>query len=146
MERIRRRISRWTSCLIVASFLLSTDAVAVGHAIRSDTLPNSFYSSPGLRIEVAPSRWLNVVCIGSGQPTVLLDAGAGLDMVLWRHVQGAASKVTRVCAYDRAGYGFSDPMADSLDADHVAEDIHRLVATSAVAGPVIYVGHSIAGL
>jgi pimeloyl-ACP methyl ester carboxylesterase len=67
-------------------------------------------------------------------------------MVLWRHVQGAASKVTRVCAYDRAGYGFSDPMADSLDADHVAEDIHRLVATSALAGPIIYVGHSIAGL
>lgn len=147
MERITRTL-RSTSRLMVAIVSLSAGAVCagVGQAAALPTLPDSTYTQPSLRVEVAPTRSLNVFCIGTGRPTVLLDAGAGLDMLLWRHVQEAAAKATRVCAYDRAGYGFSDPMGAPLDADHVAEDIHRLVRTAAVPGPVIYVGHSIAGL
>jgi pimeloyl-ACP methyl ester carboxylesterase len=111
-----------------------------------DPLPSSTYIRPRILVSVAPNRRLNVFCIGRGEPVVLLDAGAGFDMLLWRHVQGRVALRTRVCAYDRAGYGFSGGIDEPLDALNAARDIHSLITSNVIHGPVVYGGHSIAGL
>lgn len=136
---------QWCMSALAMSLLFAGASVVAADVSRK-ALPDSVYTVPALRVSVTPARKLNVLCMGSGRPTVLLDAGAGFNMVLWRHVQGQVARITRVCAYDRAGYGFSDAMGSALDVDHVAEDIHRLVGTPGVSGPVVYVGHSVAGL
>jgi pimeloyl-ACP methyl ester carboxylesterase len=67
-------------------------------------------------------------------------------MMVWRHVQRALSSMTRVCAYDRAGYGFSDPPGAASNARVIVADLQRLIPAAAFRPPIIYVGHSAAGL
>ncbi len=75
----------------------------------------------------------------------MLDAGSGNSMATWRHVQAEIAKVTRVCAYDRAGLGFSDAAARPSDLRDIVDDLHRLVEAARVKAPFVYVGHSLAG-
>jgi pimeloyl-ACP methyl ester carboxylesterase len=67
-------------------------------------------------------------------------------MAVWRLVQPSVAKITRACAYDRAGYGFSDPPSSISDAKVAVADIRRLIEAAPIGTPIIYVGHSIAGL
>lgn len=66
------------------------------------------YASAGERVTIAPGRALNLRCSGAGPRTVLLEAGGNADSATWFRVQPLLESA-RVCAYDRAGYGFSDP-------------------------------------
>src|SRR5207245_1883615 len=79
-------------------------------------------------------------------PTVLFDSGLADSMAVWRLVQSRVAKTTRACAYDRAGYGFSDPPAGPSDATAAVADLHRLIASAPIVTPIVYVGHSMAGL
>ncbi len=63
-----------------------------------------------------------MICLGRGLPVVILDAGADGDSMIWRHVQKQVAAVTRVCAYDRAGYGFSDGSQRASDVHNIVED------------------------
>jgi pimeloyl-ACP methyl ester carboxylesterase len=97
-------------------------------------------------IAVEGHRRLNLYCTGQGGPTVLFDAGGSGSTAVWRFVQGEVAKVTRACAYDRAGFGFSDPPSGRSDADAAVTDIHRLLVAAKFKTPIVYVGHSLAGL
>jgi pimeloyl-ACP methyl ester carboxylesterase len=77
---------------------------------------------------------------------VLFDSGLADSTAVWRLVQGRVAKTTRACAYDRAGYGFSDPPVGTSDAKAAVADLHRLIAVAPLETPIVYVGHSIAGL
>ena len=54
-------------------------------------------------------RRINLHCTGAGGPTVILMAGLFSWSVVWYKTQPVIAQKTRVCAFDRAGYGFSDP-------------------------------------
>lgn len=95
-------------------------------------------------------RQIRLACHGNGYPTVVVDAGLGTSPVEDRPWQGIATKVsavTRVCLYDRAGRGGSDPspktVVTSADA---AADMARVLEVAGVQGPYVVVGHSIGGL
>jgi len=47
-------------------------------------------------------------CTGAGSPVVVIDNGIGGAAIEWTTIQDAVAKTTRVCTYDRAGYGWSD--------------------------------------
>jgi hypothetical protein len=91
---------------------------------------------------VAPDVYLHpqqfVAIDGTGEPTVLFDAGAGESMMVWRHVQGQIAATTRACAYDRAGYGFSDSATRASDARNTVDDLHRLLRAARIATPIVY--------
>ena len=67
------------------------------------------YESTQRLVDVGHGRRLNVYCSGAGSPTVILDAAIGSSMYVWHKVQPVLARYVRVCSYDRAGYGFSDP-------------------------------------
>jgi pimeloyl-ACP methyl ester carboxylesterase len=87
-------------------------------------------------------RRLNLYCTGSGSPAVLLDAGGGDDTLDWRFVQPLLAQHSRVCSYDRAGLGFSDPGPLPRDAAANAADLHALVTAAGIAPPFVLVGYS----
>jgi pimeloyl-ACP methyl ester carboxylesterase len=97
-------------------------------------------------VRVDGARRMNLYCIGSGSPTVLFDSGLSTSMRTWRLVQGEIAKTTRACAYDRAGIGFSDPRTGESDAHAIVTDLHALLGAARIKTPILYVGHSIAGL
>src|SRR3569833_2000589 len=67
------------------------------------------YATAQRLVRLPDGRAMNIYCIGRGNPTVLLDAGLGDSAVIWRKVHSRLAEHTQVCAFDRAGYGFSDP-------------------------------------
>jgi pimeloyl-ACP methyl ester carboxylesterase len=100
--------------------------------------PGAFYTVDGHRMRID--------CTGSGSPTIVLESGLGNDALIWGAVQPALSKTTRVCAYDRAGLGWSEPVPGPRDARHIASDLHGLLLGAKVAGPIVLMGHSMGGL
>ena len=87
-------------------------------------------------------RRLYVECIGSGSPTVLLEAGLGLTSQSWTTVQLELGHTTRTCAYDRAGLGDSDAMPGVHDAGDEIRDLERLLDRGRIEPPYVLVGHS----
>ena len=91
-------------------------------------------------------RRLHVRCMGSGEPTVLMEAGHGESGDTWRRVQPEIAKVTRACAYDRAGFGSSDKPAKPHAVADTLQDLRVMLPTAGIQGPYVFVGHSLGGL
>lgn len=85
-------------------------------------------------------------CRGSGSPTVILEAGAQSPAFVWLRVQDDVAKFTRVCSYDRAGYGWSDSIHETLYPGQVADMLHTLLEISGEQPPYLMVGHSFGGV
>ena len=128
--------------------ILASAALAIVFACpgASQTLvPDSVYAAPQQLVAIDGARRLNLYCVGSGRPAVVLEAGSGNGMVTWRFVQAEIGKTTRVCAYDRAGLGFSDAAKRPSDVANMADDLSRLIAAAGVPKPFVLVGHSLGG-
>jgi pimeloyl-ACP methyl ester carboxylesterase len=102
------------------------------------------YPAPGRLVDVGGFR-LHINCLGVGSPTVVLDAGLGETSLDWVLVQPELGSTTRVCAYDRAGMGWSDPSPRPRTASNIAEELHTLLVNANVAGPYVLVAHSLSG-
>ena len=97
----------------------------------------------GQLVAIAPGRALNLRCVGEGPQTVLLEAGGNADSSTWFRVQPLLSPQARVCAYDRAGYGFSDEGPLPRDLDAAVADLAALIAAARLDTPLVLVGHSL---
>ncbi len=102
------------------------------------------YSPPGVLYQVE-GRAMHLYCTGEGAPTVILDSGIGSAALGWGLVQPEVAKVTRVCSYDRAGYGWSDPGPLPRTSDRIVDELHTLLTTAGITGPLLLVGHSFGG-
>ncbi len=91
-------------------------------------------------------RRLYIECRGSGQPTVLMEAGAGATSEMWQAVSKAVATFTRVFTYDRANLGQSDPAPKPRMASDMATDLAELLVNAKIYGPYILVGTSFGGL
>jgi pimeloyl-ACP methyl ester carboxylesterase len=89
---------------------------------------------------------MHMICTGEGSPTVILEAGAGHFSATWARVQPMVAQSTRVCAYDRAGYGWSEPGPEPRDARLIASELHALLDVAGVEPPYVLVGHSLGGI
>lgn len=89
---------------------------------------------------------LFIHCSGSGRPTVVLDTGLGETYDSWELIIDRLDDETRVCAYDRAGYGQSEPGPMPRDAQSEADELHLLLKTIGEEGPYLLVGHSLGAL
>jgi pimeloyl-ACP methyl ester carboxylesterase len=107
----------------------------------------SFYDipAPGQRIDLGGYK-LHLHCEGTGSPAVILEAGLGDWSSHWASVQKSLKTDTRVCSYDRAGYGWSDPGPKPRDSQRITEELHALLGKAKVEPPYILVGHSFGGL
>src|SRR2546426_11196339 len=84
------------------------------------------YPPAGQMVDVGGYR-LHINCIGTGSPTVVIEAGWGDSSAAWSSwVQPSAASTTRVCTYDRAGMGYSDPGPLPRTADCFAAELHAL--------------------
>jgi pimeloyl-ACP methyl ester carboxylesterase len=102
------------------------------------------YAKPGERVDIGNRRHVNLRCSGSGNPVVMLESGSVADSMAWHKVQPLVAAFTRVCSYDRAGYGFSDGGASSTDYIAAsADDLHALIGAAKISTPVVLVGHSL---
>jgi pimeloyl-ACP methyl ester carboxylesterase len=121
-------------------------AAAVGGAVETVALASDqrSYPMPGQSYDVGGYD-LHVNCTGSGGPTVVLQSGLGELSSSWARIAPAVAGTTRVCAYDRAGQGWSDDAPRIQDGVQAAADLHTLLDRAGEDGPFVLVGHSIGG-
>lgn len=135
--------------LVATVVLTALGPSALAQSIKDATaqdLGPAFYANTHQAVAVEAGRHLNLVCLGRGAPTVVLESGMGDDSLAWRKVQARIATFTRVCAYDRAGYGLSDAARRASDADNTVEDLALMLDKAPIMGPVVLVGHSLGGL
>jgi len=114
--------------------------------IRADTKADpglDRYAQPQQLVRLKDGRRMNLLCEGAGTPTVILEAGAGGSTIDWRRVQPAIAATTRVCAYDRAGMGFSNAGPLPRTASAVVADLEALLQAAGLEPPYVMVGHSL---
>jgi pimeloyl-ACP methyl ester carboxylesterase len=84
---------------------------------------------------------------GEGPRTVILEAGLGDTMDVWRGVQPLiAAKCSRTVAYNRAGYPGSDPANGPRDSATIVAELRAELQRRNINPPYVLVGHSLGGL
>ena len=112
---------------------------AIGSRIDARRFPQR-----GRSVSIGAIR-LNLDCSGAGSTTVVLLSGMSVPAIQWAPVQSEVSRFTRVCSYDRAGYGWSDSGPEPRTSERIASELHQLLAAAGERGPFLLVGHSFGG-
>ena len=141
---VRARRIRRTGLVLLAAVVALVLIGAAYQAIATVTDSRN-HPPPGRLVDVGGYS-LHISCQGNGTPTVILDALFPGTVSNWAWVQPEIAKTTRVCAYDRAGLGWSDSGPMPRDAVQQAAELHTLLANAGVTGPYVLVGHSLGGL
>jgi pimeloyl-ACP methyl ester carboxylesterase len=130
-----------TGAIVLLLATLTADAASLGKAGSEIALES--YARAGTLVQLQTGRKLNIRCFGSGSPTVILAAGAGEQSLTWRSLQTQLARTTRVCAWDRAGFGFSDPSPQIQDVVHTTGDLEAVLTGARIQPPYLFVGHSL---
>ena len=138
---------RWPVRLLIAFGLTLIVAAVSGATYQSIQTRRELAAvpPPGRLVDVEGHR-IHIWCSGSGVPAVILETGLGGMSADWGFVQPEAARFTRVCSYDRAGMGYSDPGPSPRTARRIARELAELLNRSGVTAPAILVGASIGGL
>jgi pimeloyl-ACP methyl ester carboxylesterase len=144
--RMRRRLSRTIARLLLGAVgaLALIATAGAGYERWASAGDAAAFPMTGRLVDIGGYR-LHLDCRGEGSPTVVLDAGLGGSSLDWSLVQPDLARTTRVCSYDRAGMGDSDPGPQPRTPAHIADELHALLDRGDIAGPFILVGHSLAG-
>ena len=104
-------------------------------------------NSPDGELISIGDRNLHLLCMGGpSDVTVVLEAGGGNSSTTSRSLQREMAKFVRVCAYDRAGFGDSDPVSHSRTFDEISADLNLLLTNAKIEPPYLLVGESMGGL
>lgn len=141
-RHLRSRTRAWLLYPVAA--FLGLAALGGGYETVRLSLDHRAFAMPGRSYDVGGRR-LHMNCVGAGRPTVVLANGLGETSADWAWITAALAADTRVCAYDRAGQGWSDDASGPQDGTAVAADLHALLQRADEPGPYVFVGHSIGG-
>lgn len=139
MKRIARAF--FTALLLVVLALVVTGALYEMFGTWRDARR---FPQRGRFIQVGSVR-MNLDCSGQGSPTVILESGSGGPSIDWLMVQPEVARFSRVCSYDRAGYGRSDSGPEPRSSLQIAHELKQLLQAAGEKRPYLLVGHSMGG-
>ena len=140
---MKKKLIRISSIVILVILVLALVTLAAGAFAKSNLAKQ--HPAPGQLVDAGGYK-LHINCTGEGNPTVILEAGFGESSSSWLFIQPEVAKTTRVCSYDRAGYGWSDPSPHPRTASWRVDELHTLLVNANVQGPYVLVGHSLGGM
>lgn len=120
---------------------LFTMAIALAAQPTSDATQHA-YEGPARLVKLSKDRVINLDCRGTGSPTIVLEPGWGSWSIDWAPVHDALAQVTRTCAYDRAGMGFSSPGNRPATLASITTDLEALLNAARIEPPYVLVGGS----
>jgi pimeloyl-ACP methyl ester carboxylesterase len=136
-----KRIGRGLA--LIAMALVVVIAGASGYDAYASRRALADYPPPGQFVQVGQAR-MHYLCQGSGEPTLVLEAGIGGGLLDWSPVMPALAQHNRVCAFDRLGQDWSDPAPQPRTFATAADELHGALETLGIRRPVM-VGHSLGG-
>ncbi len=124
-------------CIILITLVL----LGVGYQTLATELDKRNFAPRGQLYSVNGVQ-MHIVCAGEGSPAVILQAGGGSDSLWWYWIQNQLAEHTRVCAYDRAGLGWSEAASTPRAPTTIVGELHTLLGEAGVQLPYIMAGHS----
>jgi len=134
----------WRGLLGLLALIVILALAGAIYQVVATAMDQRTYPPPGQLVDVGDYK-LHIYCVGEGSPPVILDAVGGGSSAQWALVQSEIAATTRVCAYDRAGFGWSDPGPGPRDAHQQVSELHTLLTNAGIAGPYVLVGYSYGG-
>ncbi len=131
--------------LTLVVFLVAILILGIAYQSVAEASDQRSYLPLGWMINVEGHQ-MHIYCTGEGSPTVILEAGAFSFSLQWYWVQQQLEPTHRVCSYDRAGNGWSEPGPTPRDPLHIAHELNILLKEAKIDGPYILVGHSLGGV
>jgi pimeloyl-ACP methyl ester carboxylesterase len=138
------RILKWLLAGVVGIFVISLIAGRI-YQKSSESRDLERYPPPGEMVDV-DGHLMHINCIGEGSPTLVLELGVGSSSFSWYDIHKELSGITRTCAYDRVGLGYSDPNNQPKRATDVAQRLHKLLGNAGIDGELVLVGWSAGGV
>ena len=138
-DRLWRGLTRVIIFILILAIAGTVYQTAATEADRRD------YPPPGNLIGVDGFK-MHIHCEGKGEPTVILEAMSGGTSASWGWIQPEIQKEARVCVYDRAGFGWSEPDPESPTLARAVHNLHTLLINANIEGPYVMVGHSLGGV
>ena len=145
-KRRKTGVIRWVSRIGLGLLILLATLAVTGLIYQAIATQNDKqeFPPPGQLVAVDGYK-LHISCTGEGSPTVILDAAGGNASPSWGLVQPEIAQSTRVCAYDRAGMGWSERGPTPRDMNQHVRELHALLTGAGIDGPYVLVGHSYGG-
>ena len=145
-QRRETGIVRWIRRIAFGLLMLLTTLAVTGLVYQAVATGNDRqkFPPPG-QLGAIDGYRLHIHCTGEGSPTVILDAAGGDSSPSWGLVQPEIAQSTRVCAYDRAGMGWSERGPGPRDMNQHVAELRALLAAAAIDAPYVLVGHSYGG-
>lgn len=136
----------WTRRILLGLLITLVALGAIGATYQAIATARDArnFPPPGQLVDVGGYR-LHLYCTGQGSPTVILESGQASSLAVWSWIQPQVAQTTQVCAYDRAGIGWSEAGPEPRDARHLAAELHTLLTNAEIAAPYVLVGHSFGG-
>lgn len=141
MSRWLKRVKRIVPWVAGALVVVVVTAAGLQSLLSHLSLRN--HRPPGRLVELN-GRQVHLLCAGEGSPTVILEAGAG--SLAWMSVFSEIAELTRVCTYDRPGYGWSEPASSPRTAEVIVQELKMLLQAAEIKPPYVLAGHSLGGL
>jgi pimeloyl-ACP methyl ester carboxylesterase len=138
-----RACLRWLRYVLLLELILLLAAAAAGAIYErvSGARERALAAPLGNLVDIGGYR-LHLYCTGQAAPTVVLEHGLDGSYLDWYFVQPEVARFARVCSFDRAGYGWSDPSPKPRLPHAQAEELHTLLETAGEKPPFVLVGHS----
>lgn len=140
-------MKRWIRNVAFGFFALAVTLVVSGAAYERGARRQALNDFPPLgKLVDIGGRHIQLDCRGAGSPTVVFESGLDrMGALSWSKVHDEISKLTRACAYSRAGIMWSDPPPKPADATRIANDLHVTLKSAGEQAPFVLVGHSLGG-
>ncbi|WP_316504663.1 alpha/beta hydrolase [Nitrosopumilus sp.] len=126
--------------ILVGGFLVAGQ-IAYHSIADVDSPPGKMYSVNGGEIHMH--------CTGpenDEKPTIIIISGAGTPSFLYSYLQEKLSETVRTCSYDTAGIAWSKANDIPYTAKNMSSELHQLLKTAQIDGPIILAGHSMGGI
>jgi len=142
MVRFLKGFLKWTSLLVLGIGMVGAIYQQIGLRRDAEQFP-----APGEMVSVGTHQ-LHLYCMGEERdaPVVILEAGATFIATGWQWVMNHLAETTRVCTYDRSGFGWSEEGIHPFDGPQISDELHLLLRNSGIDQPVILVGHSLGAM
>ena len=131
-----RRGLKWLGILLVVLVIAGVVFQAVATEMDKRNL------SPRGQLYSVNGHQMHLYCTGEGSPTVILEAGGYAESLWWYRVQVQLAEHMQVCAYDRAGLGWSEPGPAPRDPVTIVGELHTLLSEAEIEPPYVLTGHS----
>jgi pimeloyl-ACP methyl ester carboxylesterase len=138
--RLVKRLCYWLAALSLIAVASGCIYQAVMEA-RDDRL----FPPPGKLVGV-DGHLMHIFCQGQGSPTVVVEQGIGVQATRWTPLNARLSEITTVCAYDRAGMGYSESVGHPTPSTEVASNLHKLLQNAGITDGIVLVGWSAGGM